>query len=124
MKKVFSVNEFMLIIGLVLTGLLCVAFAGKAPGNEFVMNVADDQETAPLVLQPLDYTENPIDIPNPDRGFVKSNDDHTSDGPLILPVSGKVAISQWTGNPWIMQYKSLTLGGVNPGRPVVTTNVW
>lgn len=23
---------------------------------------------APLVLQPLDYTENPIDIPNPDRG--------------------------------------------------------
>ena len=79
---------------------------------------------APLVLQELDYTENPVDIPNPDRGFVKSNDDHTSDGPLILPVSGKVAISQWTGNPWVMQYKSLTLGGVNPGRPVVTTNVW
>jgi len=79
---------------------------------------------APLVLQPLDYTENPVDIPNPDRGFVKSNDDHTSDGPLVLPVSGKVAISQWTGNPWVMQYKSLTLGGVNPGRPVVTTNVW
>ena len=24
---------------------------------------------SPLVLQPLDYTENPIDIPNPDRGF-------------------------------------------------------
>lgn len=23
---------------------------------------------APLVLQPLDYTENPVDIPNPDRG--------------------------------------------------------
>ena len=79
---------------------------------------------APLVLQPLDYTENPVDIPNPDRGFVKSNDDHTSDGPLVLPVSGKVAISQWTGKPWVMQYKSLTLGGVNPGRPVVTTNVW
>ena len=79
---------------------------------------------APLVLQPLDYTENPVDIPNPDRGFVKSNDDHTSDGPLVLPVSGKVAISQWTGNPWVMHYKSLTLGGVNPGRPVVTTSVW
>jgi hypothetical protein len=79
---------------------------------------------APLVSQPLDYTENPADIPNPDRGFVKSNDDHTSDGPLILPVSGKVAISEWTGNPWDMQYKSLTLGGVNPDRPVVTTNVW
>ena len=79
---------------------------------------------APLVLQPLDYTENPVDVPNPDRGFVKSNDDHTADGPLVLPVSGNVAISQWTGNPWVMQYGPLTLGGVNPGRPVVTTNVW
>jgi hypothetical protein len=124
MKKVFRMNEILLIIGLLLTGLLCVAFAGEAPGNEIVMNVADDQEAAPLVLQVLDYTENPVDIPNPDRGFVKSNDDHTSDGPLILPVSGKVAISQWTGKPWNMQYKALTLGGVNPGRPVVTTNVW
>lgn len=79
---------------------------------------------APLVLQPLDYTENPVDIPNPDRGFVKSNDDHTSDGPLVLPVSGNVAISEWTGKPWDMQYKPLTLGGVNPDRPVVTTDVW
>ena len=26
---------------------------------------------APLVLQPLDYTENPVDIPNPDRGFYR-----------------------------------------------------
>jgi hypothetical protein len=26
---------------------------------------------APLVLQALDYTENPIDIPNPDRGFYR-----------------------------------------------------
>ena len=77
-----------------------------------------------LVLQPLDYTENSVDIPNPDRGFVKSNDDHTADGPLILPVSGRVPISQWTGEPWVMQYGPLTLGGVNPGRPVVTTNVW
>ena len=77
-----------------------------------------------LVLQPFDYTENPVDIPNPDRGFVKSNDDHTADGPLILPVSGRVPISQWTGAPWVMQYGPLTLGGVNPGRPVVTTNVW
>lgn len=79
---------------------------------------------APLVLQSLDYTENPVDFPNPDRGFVKSNDDHTSDGPLILPVSGKVPISQWSDNQLVMQYKPLTLGGVNPGRPVVTTNVW
>ncbi|MEJ2049886.1 MAG: hypothetical protein P8Y60_08625, partial [Calditrichota bacterium] len=71
MKKVLRVNEFMLIVGLVLTGLLCVAFAGKAPGNSIVLNVADDKETAPLVLQALDYTENPVDIPNPDRGFYR-----------------------------------------------------
>jgi hypothetical protein len=26
---------------------------------------------APLVTQPLDFTENPVDIPNPDRGFYR-----------------------------------------------------
>ena len=68
MKKAFRVNEIMLIVGLVLTGVLCVAFAGEAPGNNFVLNVGDEREAAPLVLQELDYTENPVDIPNPDRG--------------------------------------------------------
>ena len=63
-----GVNKILFIVGLVLTGLLCVAYAGKSAGNHFVLNVADDQETAPLVLQALDYTENPVDIPNPDRG--------------------------------------------------------
>jgi hypothetical protein len=58
MKRVFRVNEIMLIVGLVLTGLLCVAGA-------------DDGKEAPLVLQALDYTENPVDIPNPDRGFYR-----------------------------------------------------
>ncbi len=55
MKKEFRVNKIMLIAGLVLTGLLCV-------------ECADDREEAPLVLQTLNYTENPVDIPNPDRG--------------------------------------------------------
>ncbi len=108
MATLFRVNR--LVAGLVLTGLSCVA-------------CKDDSAAARLVLQPLDYTENPVDVPNPDRGFVKSNDDHTSDGPLVLPVSGKVAISQWTGQPWEMKYQPLTLGGVNPDRPVVTTSV-
>src|SRR5665647_2032102 len=71
MKKLFSVNEIRLIVGLVLTGLLCVACAVKAPGNKIVLNGADNRETAPLVLQALDYTENPVDIPNPDRGFYR-----------------------------------------------------
>ena len=68
MQKVFRVNEIKLIVGLVLTGLLCVAYAGKDPGNDIVLNGADDRKEAPLVLQSLDYTENPVDIPNPDRG--------------------------------------------------------
>jgi len=71
MKKVFGVNNIMLIVGLLLTGLLCVAYAGKAPGNDIVLKGAYDKEVAPLVLQALDYTENPVDIPNPDRGFYR-----------------------------------------------------
>jgi hypothetical protein len=58
MRKVFRVNKIMFIVGLVLTGLLFVA-------------CADDREVAPLVKQTLDYTENPVDIPNPDRGFFR-----------------------------------------------------
>lgn len=110
MNTILRLTDLRLMVGLVLAGLSCVA-------------CLDDRDTAPLVLQALDYTETPVDIQNPDRGFVKSNDDHTSDGPLILPVSGNMAISQWTGKPWDMQYQPLTLGGVNPDRPVVTTNV-
>lgn len=43
------------IVGLALIGLLFVA-------------CTTDRELAPLVLQKLNYTENPIDISNPDRG--------------------------------------------------------
>ena len=71
MKKVLRANEIMFIVGLVLTGSLCVACAGKAPGNNTVLDGADDRDVAPLVLQALDYTENPVDIPNPDRGFYR-----------------------------------------------------
>src|SRR5450759_1230567 len=38
---------------------------------------------SPLVLQPLDYTENPVDIPNPDRGFERGNDDAAGLGAFI-----------------------------------------
>ena len=31
MKKVFRVNEIRLIVGLLLTGLFCVAYAGRLP---------------------------------------------------------------------------------------------
>ena len=35
-----------------------------------------------LVLQDLDYTEDPVDIPNPDRGFYRANDG------MVVPVTG------------------------------------
>src|ERR1017187_6378956 len=72
MKKLFRVNEISLIFGLVLTGLWCVSCAVKGPGNDIVLKGADDREAAPLVLQELNYTENPVDIPHPDRGAYRS----------------------------------------------------
>ena len=67
---------------------LDVAGAGsvKAPGNNIVWNGADDdtRENASgpkLVLQALDYTENPVDIPNPDRGFYRPHS-------YVIPVEG------------------------------------
>ena len=36
---------------------------------------------APLAHQALDYTENPVDIPNPDRGFYRANDG------MVVPVT-------------------------------------
>jgi len=68
MKKIFRAHKIMLIAFLLLTGLLSLSSAGEAPGNTIVMNAT---EAVPLVLQELDYTENPVDIPNPDRGFYR-----------------------------------------------------
>ncbi|MFA5970764.1 MAG: DUF4832 domain-containing protein [Lentimicrobiaceae bacterium] len=64
-------NEIKLIFGTVLTGLLCVVYAGKPPENDIVLKGEDERGVAPLVLQKLNYTENPVDIPNPDRGVYR-----------------------------------------------------
>jgi len=61
----------MLIAGLMLTSLLYVACAGKVPGTGMKLKGVHDDDIAPLVLQGLNYTENPVDIPNPDRGFYR-----------------------------------------------------
>ncbi|MFZ0390513.1 MAG: DUF4874 domain-containing protein, partial [Calditrichia bacterium] len=82
MKKVFNVNGIILIAGLVLTGLLYAAFAGKTAGNNSAANEAAEKEAAPLVRQDLNYTENPVDIPNPDRGF------YNPGAGGVVPVSG------------------------------------
>ena len=44
MKKMFRVKKIMLIAGLMLTGLVCVASAGKAPGKGIVLNAEDDRK--------------------------------------------------------------------------------
>ena len=67
MKKVFRVNKVILTMCLVFSVLLSSAHAVERLGT--VQKDADDK--APIVLQALDYTENPIDIPNPDRGFYR-----------------------------------------------------
>lgn len=71
MKKAFRINKIMLWIGLAMTGFMSVAYAEQASGKDTELKGAHDKGESPLVLQVLDYTENPIDIPNPDRGFYR-----------------------------------------------------
>lgn len=69
-----------LIVGLALTILMCVAHVRKDLGNNLLLwGSRSDTDLAPLVSQPLDYTENPVDIPNPDRGFYRAAE-------LVVPV--------------------------------------
>ena len=56
MKRLITQNKIGLLFFLVLTVFAATAYV---------------QKEAPLVLQKLNYTENPIDIPNPDRGFYR-----------------------------------------------------
>ena len=47
-----------------------------------VSMVAADPGVPALEPQDLDYTENPVDVPNPDRGFYRANDGN------VIPVTG------------------------------------
>ncbi|MEP7258766.1 MAG: DUF4832 domain-containing protein [Flavitalea sp.] len=85
MKKLFQVNKIRLIVGLALTGLLCAASVRKDPGTGMIRKGAVDHQLAPLVLQALDYTENPVDIPNPDRGFYKAAE-------FVVPVDSGIPV--------------------------------
>ena len=80
MKKLVSVNEIRLFVGLGLIGLLCASYAGMGPGSDRVFKGGEERRTAPLVLQALDYTENPVDIPNPDRGVYRGRWQNISPG--------------------------------------------
>ncbi len=71
MKKEFRINRIILIIGLIFSGLLVSAYPGESSNISSVLKNGVDKEVAQLVPQELNYTENPIDIPNPDRGFYR-----------------------------------------------------
>jgi hypothetical protein len=61
------------------------------------LSTASVQQQPPLVLQALDYTENPVDVPNPDRGFYRAAD-------LVVPVD--------KGTPELPDLKT-TISGTN-----------
>lgn len=71
MKKVFRVNRIILITGLILSGLLISVYPGMSSNISSRLNNDVDKISAQLVPQKLDFTENPVDIPNPDRGFYR-----------------------------------------------------
>jgi len=52
--------------------------------------IPGEASSAPLVSQDLDYTENPVDIPNPDRGFYRANDGMVV--PVSVPGSGTINV--------------------------------
>lgn len=79
MKKVLNVRKFMPFICLVFAFWFSGVNAGE--GNDPIKGNGGNGKGAPLVLQALDYSENPIDVPNPDRGFYRPSR-------YIVPVEG------------------------------------
>jgi hypothetical protein len=70
MKIVPGVKIVLLTVSLAFAEMSYVASAGTVSGKGVVLDTVIIKE-APLVKQALDYTENPVDIPNPDRGFYR-----------------------------------------------------
>lgn len=70
MKIAPGIKIILLIVGLAFAKRSYVAFAGVVSGKDDVLDTVIVKE-APLVKQALNYTENPVDIPNPDRGFYR-----------------------------------------------------
>jgi len=72
------------ILGVVVTTLVTTAGCVQpGPHNENTPAAGYGTNSGPLVAQDfLDYTENPVDVPNPDRGLYRANDG------MVVPVSG------------------------------------
>ena len=70
MKIVSGVKIIMLIASFTFPKMSDVALAGTVSGKDVMLDSVIVKE-ATLVKQALDYTENPVDIPNPDRRFYR-----------------------------------------------------
>ena len=80
MRKTVTVTAFLLTA--LLAGLTASPGAAAAAESTESEEIVTENMPEGLVLQNLDYTENPADVPNPDRGFYRANDD------MVVPVSG------------------------------------
>jgi hypothetical protein len=69
MKTLIRKSNILLVFFLILIAFLTTAYLRKESSGNILSQNAYDNTAAPLVLQSLNYTENPVDIPNPDRGF-------------------------------------------------------
>ena len=76
----YRVNAILIAAVLAFTfGMPCALMAEESTESE---ETVMENIPAGLVLQDLDYTEDPVDIPNPDRGFYRANDG------MVVPVTG------------------------------------
>ena len=71
--------------------------------------------SAPLVPQRLNYTENPVDVPNPDRGFYRANDG------MVVPVTGQGSGTVNVGNSPVTVGGAVLDVGARIERCVMTT---
>ena len=100
--------SFLLVLSMLLT---------LTAGLGTTVQAAPEDLAAPLVLQDLDYTENPVDVPNPDRGFERGNDDAAGQntyGYMTIPASADTIL----GQPFQLCYElnpPFYLGGVGRG---------
>ena len=88
---------------LFLIAFSCISISYSCGGSSNSRSSSDDSA---LTLQALDYTEDPVDIPNPDRGFYRANDG------MVVPVNGIGSDIMEVGN------SPVTVGGAE-----VTTRV-
>jgi len=66
-------------------------------GKNINMVFVSEFKEKPLVAQALDFTENPVDVPNPDRGYEQGNDDAAGQNLyayMTLPVDADSMIGQ------------------------------